>query len=440
MKPNQITGIGLGLYFNCFLCIAAFDLPKSPGYVAATGIGLTTLFYALYVRQFRVSSESLVRWLTIVGIFAGIVGISYLLNFDSYRFQLTFKAVGYVSLFAIPSAIALVSGRSSARSCLLTYCLGLTAAISLTLAVNNVNSHNGRLLGPFNNPQVRTSGLQANEVGLLGMTSVLTSLEAGWPGVLLTAPVGIYVAYRSGCRGSLIGIVIAVLTFAACREFAARSRLRSFGTVPVRGVTIAAVSLAIVGLVGAIAGPFILDKVLLISDARRGLSSGFTGRWDQWEQLIRDWSQSPVFGCGYSVVRDARLSEQQGADGGFVLVLAELGGVGLLYFLGLFAMAMRSSFRSVIETGSRHEIAFLTFLVTFFFTNIFESRIVGVGSTGLGVFFYITTLCVVHPSGQPRSVVAARSTNRMTQAPGHGGRGSVETSRVAGGGRCRTLT
>ena len=396
VKTHRNIGIGLGLYFNCFVWIGVLDLPKLPGYLLATGIGLSTVAYGLFVHDFHVRRSALIRWLFVTGLFAAILSASYATNFDDYQFSLTVKAIGYVSLFMMSSLGALVGGRRSARACLLTYWLGLLAAVALTMAVNNVNSYNGRLHGPFGNPLVTTSGLHANEIGLLGMTAVLVSAATGWPGILLTVPIGLYVAYLSSCRGAMMGIVLAVLVLLVCREFLARSQHRSIDAVPLHGLKIFAGLIVMAGIVGVVAGPFIVDKVLMVSDARRGLTSGFTGRWDQWRELVGHWLESPVLGRGYSIVRNDALSVGGQADGGFLLVMAELGLLGLLYFLTLFACSMKACVGNIVQTGSSSAIVFFVFLITFFFINLFESRIVGTGSTGLGMFFYISALCVVH--------------------------------------------
>ena len=115
--------------------------------------------------------------------------------------------------------------------------------------------------------------------------------------------------------------------------------------------------------------------------------------------MLEHWQQNPVFGRGYSIVRDDALSEANSADGGFLLATAELGILGLLYFCGLFAGSIKNSLLEVARSGAANAVTCFVFMVVFGFTNLFESRIMGTGSIGLGVFFYISALCLVDRHG-----------------------------------------
>ncbi|MEZ6034693.1 MAG: O-antigen ligase family protein [Planctomycetaceae bacterium] len=395
MTPCRFSGIAAGLFFNGFLAISVLDLPKSACYAVVTGFGLAVSFVGLSLLGWQINRDIVQRWLTMFGLFSTILGVSYAVNFDAYEFSLTFKVLGYFTMFALSTGMAVLGGWRGFRTCMVTHWGGLWLAMILTLVVNNVNPHNGRLHGPFKKHDVQTSGLHANEVGMLGLTAVLVSIGVGPTAVVATAPAGFYIASLSGCRGAMIGIVLGLITYLFAREFIAGSRWRVRNTVPVRGLWLLAGLLVVCVLAGTTGASAIVDRLLLLSDERRGLSSGFTGRLDQWAGMLEHWQQNPVFGRGYSIVREDALSEANNADGGFLLATAELGILGLLYFCGLFAGSIRNSLLEVARSGDAKAVTCLVFMVVFGFTNLFESRIMGTGSIGLGIFFYVSALCLI---------------------------------------------
>lgn len=402
MTASRFSGVAAGLFFNGFLAVSVLDLPKSICYAGVTGLGLAGVMIGLSLSDWKLNLTALRRWLLIFGLFSGILSASYFANFEVYEFSLTFKVVGYFAMFALSTGMAMIGEWRSFRTCMITHWIGLWLAIILTLAVNNVNIHNGRLHGPFKKYDVQTSGLHANEVGMLGLTAVLVSVGVGPTAVIATGPIGFYIAWRSGCRGAMIGIVLGLLTYLVAREFIAGSRKRALDAVPVRGLWLVAGLLVVCIVAGTAGTAVVVDKLLLLSDERRGLSSGFTGRLDQWSGMLEHWQQNPVFGRGYGIVRDDALSEAGNADGGFLLATAELGLLGFLYFCGLFAGSVRNSLLEVARSGAANAVACLVFLLVFAFTNLFESRIMGTGSIGLGVFFYVSALCLVVRRDIPR--------------------------------------
>lgn len=395
MNAQKIVGIGLGLYFGTFVMAALLGLPRMHTYLAASALGAATVGYALFSNGWQVIRDQFVRWQILVATFLGIVCISFLVNRAEYDFSLTLKVVGYASLFVISTLVALTTGSQSARACMHTYLACLVFAMVVTLAVNNTNSHNHRLYGPTFKQGVKGSGLHHNEVGLLGMTAVMLATVSGWRAVILITPPSLYTAYLAGSRGSLLGILIALTVFAVVREFVSRSARRGFRRVPTRGITLLAASLCIALVVAVFAGSFVIDDIFHLHDSRRGLSSGFTGRWEVWQGILNHWKDSPIIGCGYGIVRGEALAEGETADGGFLMLTAELGLAGLLLFLFLIYNTFKTSWANVATTGDARSMTALVFLVTFCFINIFESRFVGTGSIGLGMFLYLSSLAVL---------------------------------------------
>lgn len=406
MNSSRTAGIGLGLYFGSFVIAALLGLPRLLTYTGASGLGVATVGYALYASGGRILRARLVRWQLLTAVFLGLLGVSYVVNRGSYDAAMTIKVVGYGSLMLIATLVALISGYPAVRACMNTYLVCLMFAMAVTVAVNNTNSNNHRLLGPTYREGVAGSGLHHNEVGLLGMTAVMLATNGGWPVVLAVTPPAVLVAVLSGSRGSLLGIVLALVTFAAVKEVLANAARRDFATIPARAVFLSAAAIGLLAVAGTVAGSFVADEILMLNSENRGLSSGFTGRWDVWHEMVAHWQQSPLVGRGYGVVRGEALALGKTADGGFLLLTAELGLAGLFLFLFLILRTLQITWRAVATEADPCAMTILVFLVTFCFINIFESRFVGTGSIGLGLFFYFASLCTLIP--EPHGAAVTR--------------------------------
>lgn len=403
MNARKITGYGLGLYFGCFVLAALLGLPRMYTYLAASGVGAVTVLYSLWAHEFRIAKDAFRRWLWLAAAFAGLIIVSYLVNRQAYDFSLTLKALGYGSVFVVSSLVAVVCGREAFKPCLQAYLSSLLFAMVVTLAVNNTNAHNHRLLGPTYKDDIQGSGLHHNEVGLLGMTAVMLSTCSGWPAVILITPPSIYTAYLAGSRGSMLGIVLALLVFVFLKEFASGARYRRIDVVPKRGLTLLGIAVLGSAAVAVFAGSFLIDDVLQLNNEKRGLGSGFTGRLDVWAGMVDHWKQSPIVGKGYGVVRGEARDLGNTADGGYLLLSSELGTLGLGLFVFLIWRTASVSWSNVLATGHNDSIAAMVFLVTFCFINLFESRFVGTGSIGLGIFLYLSCLSVFQPQTQTRT-------------------------------------
>ena len=413
MKSQTITGTGLGLYFGCFVMAALLGLPRMYTYLAASAVGALTVAYAMYTQQWQVERSALNRWQCVVGLFLGIVCVSYFINRDSYDVSLTLKVIGYASVFCVSSTVAMLTGYKSMRACMNSYLTCLLFAIVVTLAVNNTNSHNHRLLGPTHKDDIQGSGLHHNEVGLLGMTTVMLATISGWRAVLLLTPPSVYIAYLSGSRGSMLGIVIALLTFAVAKEILAKSGQRAFAVFPKRAVYLAAGGFVAMSIGLVLSWDFVIDDVLQLNSENRGLSSGFTGRLDVWEGMLNHWRKNPVVGQGYGIVRGEARSLGETADGGYLLLTSEVGMAGLFLFLALIYQTFKSSLWGILHLGDCLSITTLVFLAAFCFINIFESRFVGTGSIGLGIFIYLASLSTYFPRHEVSVADGAQSEQAM---------------------------
>ena len=395
VKYDTSTGFALGVYFLSFNCITMLDLPKTGSYLWVTAFGCSTVIFGIIHNGFDFSRTTFVRWMMLSIAFVSIVGGSYAANRTSYESTIAVKAIGYVSLYVIASTLSSAQRLDFLRPCLVTSWIGLLLLTVFIVAMNHRSPNNNRLIGPFDNLAVKSSGLHANGVGQIAMTAMALAPVLGWRAVLLTLPIATYAAYLASSRGSLIGILVAFLTFILAREMLPGTTSSGNAHISRRAAFIVFALMA--GAVLAIPSwSIISEEVFMLTDASRGVGSGFTGRTDVWANLLERWKERPLLGNGYGILKDESLSASMASDGGYIMVLAELGVFGLMFFAVLFSVALWVSTKAAVLERSGSSIAMLVFTVTFAFINVFESRIVGTGSIGLGVFFLISSVCIVH--------------------------------------------
>lgn len=395
MHPSVVAGFGFGLYLNSFVLSALFILPQKLVYLAGTLLGVGTILFALLSHGCRLSRDELLRWQFVVGSFFVILSTSYFVNSQAYDWGLTFKVIGYGSLVTICSGIALVGGHRCVSSCVVTYLAGAFFAVAVIIAFDNVNPVNGRLMGPFRAVGIQAEGLHPNDAAQLGMMAVILATSFGWRGVLSMFPIAMYLAIRCSSRGAMIGSIMTVGLYFVFHELISRSANRDLFVLPKRGILLSGAAVVFLIVLSGLVGPYVLDELLLRKDHQRGLSSGFTGRQDVWRKLFESFLSSPVLGHGYGVVKAEADVNQATVDGGFLLLMAELGGVGLIFYLSLISITMKKLWASVVRGQNRLAVTSIIFLIVFCFLNIFESKIVGVGSNGLGFFFFLISLWVV---------------------------------------------
>jgi len=230
-------------------------------------------------------------------------------------------------------------------------------------------------------------GLHPNIYGLFAL--VVALLAVGLPfraaqGVLLALALG--VTWIASSRAAMLGIVVAVFTYALCsyRAFARRSPehartailLLLFGAVLVALAARSAIT------------DFVLDDVLLADNADRGLDSGFSGRTVIWQAAVELWLTSPVFGVGYG-----QQVERLGLDlysHNLVLTLLIEGGVFALAGFTFFSwVCLRNGLRLMAAGYHTAGTMVVTVIVVYWIYGIFEGHGVNVGNPLSVVFFLV---------------------------------------------------
>ncbi len=136
---------------------------------------------------------------------------------------------------------------------------------------------------------------------------------------------------------------------------------------------------------------FVENTFLKMTDKTRGIGSGFSGRDIVWNELLGKWRESPIFGAGYYEVR-RRLDVP--TDGGYILVLAETGLVGLGSILAVMLIYAAANFYSRKLQFPRSFLYHCSILVAFAALNLLESRLQSAGNP-LTFFYYLGAYSVV---------------------------------------------
>jgi O-antigen ligase len=132
----------------------------------------------------------------------------------------------------------------------------------------------------------------------------------------------------------------------------------------------------------------VLDRVLLLSDEKRGTSSGLTGRTDHWETGLETWKESPAVGYGLRTRAgnlDLFAGPSVNAHSGYLNMMLDVGLIGAILVLTGFATNLYSRLRSLrtqanAGVGGRINMICLSFLVSALFLWFLEPIYINIGA------------------------------------------------------------
>jgi O-antigen ligase len=165
----------------------------------------------------------------------------------------------------------------------------------------------------------------------------------------------------TSARGAMIAVVVSAS--AICAITIARAPPSRRGWY-VGGMIILAIALPLIGY-------FVANDLMVISDPRRGLASGATGRALAWAQAWNLFTSHPFFGIGYRR-HEQFITVATSAHEAYLAVLAELGSVGfLLYILLIVGGALKITVEALRsrDAGSASGAAFLWSYMSIGFTE-----------------------------------------------------------------------
>ena len=180
-------------------------------------------------------------------------------------------------------------------------------------------------------------------------------------------------------RTSLMALVGAVSVYLFVEWSNSDQRRLAYAMLATYSVA-AAVILVEVGLLPGVS-EFIFEEILQLNNPGRGAGTGFTGRTDIWRDVLEIWNQAPIFGTGFRTVPIY-------PHNGYVMLLAELGLVGLFWFLSLMVFAAVRMWRNRRHPAAAIGLAYLT---AFLLYNLFESRPINASNSFTIGFYFLTS-------------------------------------------------
>lgn len=171
------------------------------------------------------------------------------------------------------------------------------------------------------------------EVGLGALVSAVLSKSKLL--IFLVTVVVVLVLSATQMRGAGLAAITLLITYAYL-EF--RSKVPPV-VVILLGLAILMISLLLYARIAAA-----LNGLLLLDDPHRGVSSGFSGRFENWYLGLKKFSTSPIIGAGAGDPPGRALVEYQ-PHNGYIKMFAEYGLIFGLAFASLLFASIRKAFR-----------------------------------------------------------------------------------------------
>ena len=250
--------------------------------------------------------------------------------------------------------------------------------------------------------------IQPNFWGTIGLAVALAALGARrLPVMLLGLGAGLLTLYDASARGSLVGLLVALLALL----LVAGRRLRDRRLV---AVLIGAGAVLVVGMVASsyVSGvaDVIWSDVFKGDDPYRGLGSGLTGRTELWEETLDVWLKSPLFGVGYH--QHENMMSTIGAHNAYLAMLADTGVFSLLLYGWLL---VRSFFAGMtIEQPALRRLT-VAYVVGYAVYGFFEARAFNSGNP-LSLLFLMCCFAALAHQARRRAGVA-RHAATIAQQP-----------------------
>jgi O-antigen ligase len=372
--PGAWTGYVLGLLFSLFTAADLALRPKfvpvfegaevmehvTPPLLTASHALLNLLMALLGVVAGVVYRADLRKGMRVLPIFAALITAVLL----SSLYQPEWKTLVYSTMLALTLVGALLWSVSEAakpkglKNFLVAVCLGSSLVLVGALLVNEYSW--GRLV----------SRAGPNFWGMVAFTAFCASLTI-----------------RSRLlRSLIIALCLVMLSLAQARGSMLATAAASFSMIlftyrhaPRRRQGFYLTMAAIVGLTTLLALPTLAEKVLLLDDPRRGVSSGGTGRAEAWGEALEAFSRSPLFGIGYRQ-HEQYITVASNAHNAYIAVLTELGMAGLaVYVLMLIGGAIRISILAWRDANVSYQ-AIAAFLWGFIAIGLIEYQAIALGS------------------------------------------------------------
>jgi O-antigen ligase len=237
--------------------------------------------------------------------------------------------------------------------------------------------------------RLEPTDLHPNYVSMMAIVAVLGAMSTRSIILfVLLAPVPLYTMVMMQSRASMMatGAAIGIIIGNFLWQNRSKKMLEYFGIAFVfGGVASAAAALAGYSVFDMIASE--INKLFMIDNDLRGVSSGASGRSDLWAAAFQLWATHPIFGVGFKGHMQF-MPENMPAHNAFLGLLADNGLTGLVgYFLiigGAAITLLRRGSQGLNMFGQRAAIIFPYFLY-----GLVETRAFSFGNTYSVLFLLV---------------------------------------------------
>lgn len=353
MRLNLVA-VSYALWFLATMVLFYAAMGDDQSSLLEIGVVLGLIPAALQLLLLGYNPYGLTTPVQIALCFLLIALISYLGH--AYWTSLIFFA-SLLFVFAIPILVASSPDERLLRR--IAVCFSIPAAVFL-LFVSITGEHVwGRL---------RAHGIEPDWWGLMGAGLAMAALaHRSRLLAALCIGVGFYVAYDASARSDMLAILGGLLAVGLLQLPALR------GSRLVMAVVGALAALVLWMLFSSIITDTVTKAVtdtMLLDDPSRGLGTGLTGRTEHWEEAIRIWLTSPLFGVGFHQ-HTMFTSDHFPGHNVYLAILADTGIFGLIWFVFFVGASLYAALR-IDEPRSRN--AAIGTIVAYAIVGFFDSH------------------------------------------------------------------
>ena len=183
----------------------------------------------------------------------------------------------------------------------------------------------GGVIGGINRNTTATAALGAMICCVLSPTK-----KVRWAAIAA----GIVMAVIVSSRGSMVAMVAFFAVYYTIQKGTFKAALYAFGAL--------AAATAVL-LASPTLQHIVFEDILHVHDKARGIGSGFTGRWELWQQGLEAFWDRPILGYGFRATTHG--GGFGGVHSGYIKILIETGFVGAILVIAAVIVEMVRRFR-----------------------------------------------------------------------------------------------
>lgn len=306
--------------------------------------------------------------------FFGLVAI-LLLVAAAGLFQVSgITAIAYLCLLAITCVAAAIfaatdyGGNEGLRAMLAWTAIGCACALLVAIMLNEYD--NGRLSS-------RGGPTHWGMVAMVAFSLSMALRSVRVRGAVMA--IALVTLLLTSARGALLCTLVsaAIMIVITIRRKHAHRRWKYY------------LGLAGLGLLGIAALPFLAGPILHLDDPGRGLGSGATGRAAAWNQAWQLFAANPFLGVGYRQ-HEPYITVASSAHQAYLIVLSEMGPLGLLVYLVLLVGGLGQMIRKALSAEGGLCLAGTAYLASFMVIGLTEPYALATGLITPIIMIFVT--------------------------------------------------